>query len=125
MFCRFFKKECFLGQDQDSKIRNSLYIQPYNGKWFLYTVKSIYLRNEFEEILPYAELKDQEYFSVKNADKEYKIFVEFVAKAAFINHNYLFLERTFYMPKYDYAFDAVWGGEKKLGVFEKLPSQLQ
>lgn len=86
-------KYSFSGEN-NLQLRESVHIQPYHEKWYLYSLKPVHFLNESNKYLSYVEMKDQELVLIKNLDEEYRIYVEYVTKQAFVSHNYAFLHKS-------------------------------
>ncbi|MGN1165618.1 MAG: type VII secretion protein EssC [Lachnospiraceae bacterium] len=76
------------------KIRESLYIQPYKRKWFLYSVRPVYLVEGEDKYVSYVEMLDQQLITIKNCGEECIVTTEYVTKKSFVSRNYRVLDKS-------------------------------
>lgn len=80
--------------EKNIKIRDSLYIQPYKGKWYLYALKPVYLSTNNIDFVSYIEIEDQKLISIKNVNENCIVFVEYVSTGSNITHNYRIIDKS-------------------------------
>lgn len=73
---------------ENAKIKKNLYVQPYKGRWFLYSVKPVYLIEDGSRYVSYVELTDQKDIPIKNVGEKCWGYVEYVSQNSFVYHNY-------------------------------------
>ena len=78
---------------ENAKIKNALAVQAYEGKWFLYSVKPVYLQGKDKQFSTFIELKNQQEIQIINADEKCFVFVEFLQRQEIKNHNHRIISK--------------------------------
>lgn len=107
---------------ENEKLKKNLYVQPYKGRWFLYSVKPVYLIEDGSRYVSYVELTDQKDILIKNIGEKCWGHVEYVSQNAFVYHNYRIQDKKIIIGNSNDC-DIVYQSEKFKEIHVELTYQ--